>query len=66
MLRLDLGKLIPFNTLAILDAEIFLDFKALLPPFLLGDSNLATLAAALGRFPLFNSPKAMATYAESL
>src|SRR5437867_4433436 len=66
MPRLELGKFIPFNALAIPDAEIFLDFKALLPPFLLGVSKLATLTAFLGRFPLFNSPKAIATSAESL
>lgn len=63
---LDLGKSIPFNVLAILAAEVDEDFNALLPPFLLGGSNFAIRAAPLGLFPLFNSPNAMATSAESL
>jgi hypothetical protein len=40
---LDLGKSTPFKVLAILAAEIDDDFSALLPPFLLGGSNLASL-----------------------
>jgi hypothetical protein len=61
-----LGKSTPFNVLAILAAEIDDDFSALLPPFLLGGSNLASLAALLGLFPLFSSPSAIPTSAESL
>jgi hypothetical protein len=57
--------LIPFNATAIPEAEIFLDFKALLPPFLLGGSDLAMLLELLGRLPLLISPKAFATSAES-
>jgi len=66
ILLLDLGKSIPFNMLAILAAEIDDDISAFLPPLLLGGSNLAICVEDLGVFPLFNSPRAMPTSAESL
>jgi hypothetical protein len=65
MPRLELGKLIPFNATAMPEAEILFELKALLPPFLLGGSDLAKVRALLGRLPLLISPKAFATSAES-
>jgi hypothetical protein len=59
------GRSIPAKTLAIVAAEIDV-VAAATPTFLLGCSDLDTSSVVLGSFPLFNSPIAIATSAESL
>src|SRR5215203_555006 len=65
-LSFDLGKSIPDKTFAIVAAEIEEDLTAVLPPLLLGCSDASTSFAVLTSLPLFNSPNAIATSAESL
>ena len=55
----------PDRTFAI-DAAEREDVAAVLPPFLLGCSTAATSFSLLIFLPLFNSPNATATSAESL
>jgi hypothetical protein len=62
----DFGKSIPDNTFATVAAEIEEDTIAVLPPLVLGFSVSSISLALLSLFPLFNSPNAIATSAESL
>lgn len=61
-----MGKSIPDKTFAIVAADIDEDLTAALPPLLLGFSDASTSFEVLTSHPLFNSPNAMATSAESL
>jgi hypothetical protein len=65
-LSFDCGKSIPDKTLAIVAADIDEDLTAILSPLLLGCFDASTLSALLTFLPLFNSPNAIATSAESL